>query len=93
MGEPEFLDDGPQKPVRIWSRSGRRPMLAAGNSNGVVPMLAYARHDERPSFGLLVLHDDDERELAYTTGAERALEEDAAAGGTVVSIREDRTTV
>ena len=29
-----YLDDGPQKPVRIWSRVGRRPILAAGNSNG-----------------------------------------------------------
>ena len=29
-----FFDDGPEKPVRIWSRIGRRPILAAGNSNG-----------------------------------------------------------
>ncbi|MGG1909345.1 hypothetical protein AB1285_20100 [Microbacterium sp. NRRL B-14842] len=25
-----FFDDGPEKPVRIWSRIGRRPLLAAG---------------------------------------------------------------
>ena len=30
--EPDYLDDGPQKPIRIWSRTGRRPLLAAGNS-------------------------------------------------------------
>src|SRR6202042_2295071 len=29
----EFWDDAPQKPIRIWSRVGRRPVLAAGNSN------------------------------------------------------------
>src|SRR5215207_6843014 len=30
--EADYLDDGPQKPIRIWSRIGRRPLLAAGNS-------------------------------------------------------------
>ena len=30
----EFFDDGPTKPVRIWSRIGRRPIVAGGNSNG-----------------------------------------------------------
>ena len=25
----DYLDDGPQKPIRIWSRTGRRPLLAA----------------------------------------------------------------
>ena len=29
---PEYLDDGPQKPIRIWSRVGRRPLMAVGNS-------------------------------------------------------------
>jgi phosphoserine phosphatase len=37
----DYFDDGPEKPVRIWSRTGRRPLLAAGNSNGDVPMLHY----------------------------------------------------
>src|SRR3954471_14730786 len=31
---PDYISDGPQKPIRIWSRTGRRPLLAAGNSNG-----------------------------------------------------------
>jgi hypothetical protein len=48
----------PEKPVRIWSRTGRRPLLAAGNSNGDVPMLDFTRHDDKPSLRLLVLHDD-----------------------------------
>ena len=41
--EADYLDDGPEKPIRIWSRTGRRPLLAAGNSNGDVPMLAVHR--------------------------------------------------
>jgi hypothetical protein len=40
--EMDVLDDGPEKPVRIWNRVGRRPLLAAGNSNGDIPMLAFA---------------------------------------------------
>ncbi len=35
------MADGPAKPVRIWSRVGRRPILAAGNSNGDIPMLRF----------------------------------------------------
>ena len=42
--EADYLDDGPQKPIRIWSRTGRRPLLAAGNSNGDIPMLDFTQH-------------------------------------------------
>ena len=87
--EADYLDDGPEKPVRIWNRIGRRPLLAAGNSNGDIPMLHFSRQRGRPTLRLLVLHDDDEREFAYTAGAEQALEEAASDGWTVVSIRDD----
>src|SRR5947208_10343611 len=72
--EADYLDDGPQKPIRIWSRTGRRPLIAAGNSNGDVPMLQFTNHSDKPSLRLLVLHDDVEREFDYTEGAEPALE-------------------
>jgi hypothetical protein len=84
----EFFDDGPEKPVRIWSRIGRPP-LACGNSNGDVPMLRFARVDGRPSLRLLVLHDDDEREFDYTAGAEDALERARARRWTIVSTKND----
>jgi hypothetical protein len=89
----DYLDDGPQKPIRIWSRTGRRPILAAGNSNGDIQMLDYTQHPVRPSLRLLVLHDDAEREFDYTTGAEQALERAAANGWTVVSVKDDWSTV
>ena len=38
----DVFDDGPEKPVRIWNRIGRRPILAAGNSNGDDEMLMYS---------------------------------------------------
>ena len=91
--EADYLDDGPQKPIRIWSRTGRRPLLAAGNSNGDIPMLDFTRHADKPFLRLLVLHDDAEREFAYTAGAEQALERAAAQRWTVVSVKDDWATV
>jgi phosphoglycolate phosphatase-like HAD superfamily hydrolase len=89
---PEFLNDGPVKPVRIWGRTGRRPILAAGNSNGDIQMLQYAQ-SAKPSLCLLLLHDDAEREFDYVAGAEKSLEEAKANGWTVVGIRDSWTTV
>jgi phosphoserine phosphatase len=91
--ELDVLDDGPAKPVRIWSRVGRRPILAAGNSNGDLPMLAFAAQPGRPSLSLLVLHDDPAREFDYITGAEQSLQQARGNGWTVVSINDDWTTV
>lgn len=89
----DYLDDGPEKPVRIWSRTGRRPILAAGNANGDIPMLDFTQHGDKPSLRLLVLHDDAEREFAYVAGAEQALERAAKSHWAVVSIKNDWTTV
>ncbi|HTN81959.1 MAG TPA: HAD family hydrolase [Acidimicrobiales bacterium] len=88
-----FLDDGPQKPIQIWSRAGRRPLVAGGNSNGDLPMLEFAHHQDKPSLRLLVLHDDAEREFAYTSGAEKALAKAGTSGWTVVSMKNDFATV
>jgi phosphoglycolate phosphatase-like HAD superfamily hydrolase len=92
-GELGFLDDGPQKPIQIWTRVGRRPLLGGGNSNGDIPMLDFAQRPDRPSLRLLVLHDDAEREFAYTSGAEKALAEAKKRGWTVVSMKDDFATV
>ena len=92
LAQPDVFDDGPTKPVRIWSRTGRRPLLAAGNSNGDVPMLAWAG-GERPALRLLIDHDDAEREFDYATGAEDALARARADEWTVVSIRRDWSAV
>jgi hypothetical protein len=91
--EMEFFDDGPTKPTRIWSRIGRRPILAGGNSNGDIPMLRFARGPTHPALRLLLLHDDAEREFDYTAGAEDALKRAAENGWTVISIKDDWSTV
>jgi haloacid dehalogenase-like hydrolase len=92
LAEPDVFDDGPVKPVRIWSRVGRRPIVAVGNSNGDISMLQYAGGRDRPALRLLVLHDDAEREFDYTAGAEDSLERARADGWTVVSIKNDWAT-
>jgi phosphoglycolate phosphatase-like HAD superfamily hydrolase len=84
-----FLDDGPQKPIQIWNRVGRRPILAGGNSNGDVPMLDFTQHPDRPTLRLLLDHDDAEREFAYASGAEKALAKAKERGWTVVSMQND----
>jgi phosphoglycolate phosphatase-like HAD superfamily hydrolase len=91
--EADYLDDGPEKPIRIWSRVGRRPLLAAGNSNGDIPMLDFTHHRDKPFLPLLVLHDDPDREFDYTNGAEQALARADANAWTVISIKTDWTTV
>src|SRR5947208_6106010 len=40
--EADYIDDGPQKPIRNWSRTGRRTIVTDGKSNGDGPMLEFA---------------------------------------------------
>lgn len=89
-----FFDDGPEKPVRIWSRVGRRPIFAAGNANGDMPMLDFTLA-ARPGFGLILHHDDDSGrgDVPYDKGAEQALAEAGARGYTVVSVKQDWSDV
>jgi phosphoserine phosphatase len=87
-----FFDDGPEKPVRIWSRIGRRPLIAGGNSNGDLPMLEFALGGPRRGLALLVHHDDDDPSRGdppYDKGAEQALAAAADSGITVVSVADD----
>jgi phosphoglycolate phosphatase-like HAD superfamily hydrolase len=89
----DVFDDGPEKPVRVWSRIGRRPILSAGNSNGDDEMLQYSGRPGAAALRLLVRHDDADREFDYTAGAERALEHADQYGWSVVSMKNDWTTV
>ena len=89
----DVLDDGPMKPIRIWSRIGRRPILAVGNSNGDIPMLQYTQGNAHSSLCLLVNHDDADREFDYTAGAEDALKMAQDYGWAVISMKQDWSTV
>jgi len=89
---PDLFDDGPAKPVRIWSRIGQRPLITVGNSNGDIEMLRFAG-GTRPALRLVVLHDDKAREFDYTAGSERALELAKSLRWTVISMWHDWSTV
>jgi hypothetical protein len=81
------------KPARIWSRIGRRPIFAAGNSNGDIPMLQFANTPTRPALRLLVMHDDAAREFDYVSGAEKSLALAKQNGWTVISMKNDWKTI
>jgi phosphoserine phosphatase len=81
------LDVGPGKPEHIFAQTGRLPSLAGGNADVDIEMLEAAR------FAVLVNHDDEEREFAYTSGGEASLAKAKELGWTVVSMKDDWTTV
>ena len=85
----DVIDDGPGKPIQIWNVIGRRPILAAGNSNGDLPMLAFMGGASLRALRLLVVHDDAEREFDYVAGAEKIIDAVQTHGWTAVSIRRD----
>jgi phosphoserine phosphatase len=85
----DVINDGPDKAVQIWNVTGRRPILAAGNSNGDLPMLSFAGGPVLPALRLLVVHDDGAREFEYRAGAEQAIDAVQAQGWTAVSMQRD----
>jgi hypothetical protein len=90
----DAIDDGPGKPVGINKFIGRRPVFAAGNSDGDLQMLQWTTGAPGPRFGLLVHHTDAEREYAYDRQShfgrlDKALAAAPKAGWTVVDMRAD----
>jgi broad specificity phosphatase PhoE len=94
LPEIEFINDKAGKPVGIHKFIGRRPLAAFGNSDGDFQMLEWTTAGAGDRFGLLVHHDDAQREYAYDRdshigGLDRGLEEAPARNWTVVSIKDD----
>ncbi|WP_097323097.1 HAD family hydrolase [Paractinoplanes atraurantiacus] len=89
----DVFDDGPAKPVRIWSRIGRHPILAVGNANGDLPMLRAAGGGRREPLRIVVVHDDAQREFAYTAGATEAIAAAEAENWVAVSMAGDWSQV
>ena len=89
-----FLDDKDGKPMGIDSRIGRRPILAAGNSDGDFQMLEYTMAGDGARFALLVHHTDAEREWAYDRDShigrlDRGLDEGPSRGWLIVDMARD----
>ena len=93
-----FVDDKANKPVGIDSRIGRRPIFAAGNSDGDFQMLEYAMAGDGPRFALIVHHTDAEREFAYDREShvgrlQRGLDEGPERGWLIVDMTSDWSRV
>jgi phosphoserine phosphatase len=98
--QPEiaFVDDKAGKPVGIARHIGRRPILAFGNSDGDYQMLEWTTAGPGPRLGLILHHDDGEREYAYDRNShagrlDQALDDAKAKGWVVVSMKGDWSSV
>lgn len=94
LPEPDFLDDGPGKPVGIQTHIGRRPVAAFGNSDGDLQMLQWTAAGTGPRFCLYVHHTDADREWAYDREShigrlDKGLDEARKRGWTIVDIKSD----
>ncbi|MGO4306891.1 HAD family hydrolase [Cupriavidus sp. RAF12] len=90
----DFIGDGPGKPIGIYRNIGRQPILAVGNSDGDFQMLEYTTGGSGARMGVLIRHDDAEREFAYDRAShfgklDKALDAAPAKGWVVVSMKRD----
>jgi hypothetical protein len=89
-----FVDDKAGKPLAIEARIGKRPILAAGNSDGDFQMLEWTTAGKGPRLGLIVHHTDGEREFAYDRDShvgqlDRGLDEAAERGWVLIDMKQD----
>jgi hypothetical protein len=94
LPELDFIDDKAGKPAGIHKFIGRRPIAAFGNSDGDFQMLEWTTTAPGARLGLLVHHDDAEREYAYDRKSpfgklDRGLDEAGKRGWLVVSMKKD----
>ncbi|WP_229802498.1 HAD family hydrolase [Echinicola pacifica] len=89
-----YIDDKGGKPQAIHRFIGKKPIFAAGNSDGDQAMLQYTSSSNYRSFCMLLRHTDAEREFAYEKHTasghlETALVEADEKGWLVVDMKND----
>ena len=99
VAELNFIDDGPGKPVGIYQYIGKRPVFAAGNSDGDYDMLQYtSTNPQYASLSIMVHHTDAEREYQYDSLSsigrlKRGLPDAKAYGWQLVNMKTDWKTI
>jgi phosphoserine phosphatase len=98
LPEVDFIDDKAGKPVAISKFIGKRPIAAFGNSDGDFEMLEWVTSAPGARLGLLVHHDDGEREWAYDRKShigrlDRGLDEGPRRGWTITSMKKEWNTI
>jgi hypothetical protein len=94
LPEIDFIDEKAGKPVGIHKFIGRRPIAAFGNSDGDFEMIEWTTSAPGARLGVIVHHDDAQREFAYDRASHigklvRGLDEGPARGWTTVSVKND----
>lgn len=90
----DFINDKQGKPVGILTHIGKRPIAAFGNSDGDYQMLEYTTAGEGKRLGMLVHHDDAEREYAYDRDThfgrlDKSLDDASEKGWHLISMQND----
>ncbi len=98
LPEIDFINDKEGKPVGILKFIGKRPIAAFGNSDGDFEMLEWTTAGAEARLGMLVHHDDAEREFAYDRKSpigrlDRGLDEGPSRGWSIISIKNDWSKV
>ena len=98
LPELDFNDDGPGKPAAISRILAQRPRAAFGNSDGDYEMLEYTTTGEGRRLGVIVHHDDAEREYAYDRQShvgrlDRGLDDAERQGWKLASMKNDWTGI
>ena len=94
----EHVNDKAGKPIGIETAIGRRPIAAFGNSDGDIAMLQFTTSGPGLRLGMLVHHDDAQREHAYDRQSsvgrlDEGLNIYKSWGWTLISMKNDWKTV
>lgn len=98
LPEIDFIDDKAGKPVGIHKFIGKRPIAAFGNSDGDFEMLEWATSGPGRRLGVIVHHNDADREYAYDRDSHigqlsRGLDEGPSRGWVILSMKDDWKTI
>ncbi len=94
LPEMDFIDDHSGKPIAINKFIGRKPVLAAGNSDGDLEMLQWTDSNKYKSLQVYIHHTDSIREWAYDRNSivghfDKGLDEALAKSWTIVDMAKD----
>jgi hypothetical protein len=91
--ETDSVNVGGNKVINIHLQAGRRPVIAVGNSDGDLKMLQYAEAGAGISLGMVITHDDPEREFSAPFSAARLRDEADKYGWLQVSMKDDFSVI
>jgi len=91
--EGQYLNNWDGKPRQIMSLLGKKPILAAGNTNGDYYMLEWVAKSKGPGLALMVYHTDAEREDKYDEHIDKTLPMMKKEGGVVIDMKLDWKTI